>query len=128
MRQKEDTDHLWNKIKKTYFERKRKRKRERKDGDGRSEKSDNNCNERQEHQAHKVSMFTKLSTVVANIRGINSWGKRQRLAKQWERETVDMALLSETQTNTGGIEQGSQWGNYVCFYTTGFSPTLRETQ
>ena len=44
----------------------------------------------------KVSMFTKLSTVVANIRGINPLGEKQQSAKQWEQVKVDVALLNET--------------------------------
>ena len=82
----------------------------------------------QVQRTQKVNVFTKLNTVVANVRGIKSLGARQQLAKQWEKYKVEVALLREMQRNTGGIDQGSQWGNFVCFYSTGISPKIIETQ
>ena len=71
-------------------------------------------------------MFTNFHAITANIRGINSCGKRQILAAKWEKEKVDAALLTETQKNTGGQEKGGAWGNYTVFFSTGICPKKRE--
>ena len=54
------------------------------------------------HNARKLKMHENIKAITANIRGINSCGKRQILSKKWEKEGTDIALLPEVQKNTGG--------------------------
>ena len=67
-----------------------------------------------------------INTVTANIHCINTLGKRQELAKQWEQDKVHVALINETKRNIGGIEKGAPWGKYVCFHSTSIDPKKRE--
>ena len=76
----------------------------------------------------KLPMYENMHAITANIRGINSCGKRQILAAKWEREKIDIALLTETQKNTGGMEKEGAWGKYTVFYSTGICPKKREEQ
>ena len=64
----------------------------------------------QKHNQRKLHMFQNFKTITANIRGINACGKRQILSAKWEKEGIDVALLSEVQKNTGGMEKEGQWG------------------
>ena len=71
-------------------------------------------------------MHENLKAITANIRGINACGKRQILSAKWEKEGIDIALLSEVQKNTGGMEKEGQWGKYTVFFSTGINPKKRE--
>ena len=74
-------------------------------------------------------MHQKLHIYVNNERCINSIAKRQQLAHHWEAEKVDLAMMGETQKNTGGMEQGPMWAHeYLVFYSTGIHPKVREEQ
>jgi hypothetical protein len=73
-------------------------------------------------------MHTKINLTVENVRGINELSKRQQLAATWYNDNIDIALVSETQKNTGGMETGPTWGNeFIAFFSTGISPKARET-
>ena len=78
------------------------------------------------HTQRKLHMFENLNAITANIRGINACGKRQILSAKWEKEGIDIALLSEVQKNTGGMEKEGQWGKYTVFFSTGINPKKRE--
>ena len=78
------------------------------------------------HNTRKLHMHENLQAITANIRGINACGKRQTLADKWEREGVDIAMLTEVQKNTGGMEKEGQWGKYTVFFSTGVNPKKRE--
>ena len=40
-----------------------------------------------------------------------------------------MALMGETNKNTGGMEDGCSWGNeYIVFFSSGIKPKVREEQ
>jgi len=71
-------------------------------------------------------MHENIKAITANIRGINASGKRQIPSTKWEKEGVDIALLSEVQKNTGGMEKEGQWGKYTVFFSTGINPKKRE--
>ena len=73
-----------------------------------------------------MQMHENLKAITANIRGINACGKRQILATKWEHEGIDIALLSEVQKNTGGMEKEGNWGKYTVFFSTGINPKKRE--
>jgi hypothetical protein len=74
-------------------------------------------------------MHTTLNISIDNERGINALAKRLQLAHSWEAEGVDVALMGETQKNTGGMETGASWSNeYVAFFSTGIKPKVREMQ
>ena len=53
-------------------------------------------------------------------------GNDKTLANKWEKECVDLALLTEVQKNTGGMEKEGQWGKYTVFFSTGINPKKRE--
>ena len=57
------------------------------------------------HNTRKLKMYDNIKAMTANIRGTNSCGKRQILSTKWEKEGIDIALLSEVQKNTGGMEK-----------------------
>ena len=78
------------------------------------------------HNERRLQMHENLKAITANIRGINACGKRQTLADKWEREGVDIALLTEVQKNTGGMEKEGQWGKYTVFFSTSINPKKRE--
>ena len=78
------------------------------------------------HSTRKKKMHENIRAITANIRGINSCGKRQILSTKWEKEGIDIALLSEVQKNTGGMEKEGQWGKYTVFFSTGINPKKRE--
>ena len=78
------------------------------------------------HTQRKLHMFENLNAITANIRGINACGKRQILSGKWEKEGIDIALLSEVQKNTGGMEKEGHWGKYTIFFSTGINPKKRE--
>ena len=78
------------------------------------------------HNERKLRMHENLNAITANIRGINSCGKRQILSDKMEKEGIDIALLSEVQKNTGGMEKEGQWGKYTVFFSTGINPKKRE--
>ena len=82
----------------------------------------------QKHNQRKLHMFENFRTITANIRGISACGKRQILSAKWEKEGIDVALLSEVQKNTGGMEKEGQWGKYTVFFSTGIDPKKREEQ
>ena len=67
-------------------------------------------------------MHQTNNIVMTNVRCINTLGKRQELAQQWEKYRVHIAMLSETQGNMGGTEKAGPWGKYVCFFSTGTDP------
>ena len=71
-------------------------------------------------------MHKQINTVTMTVRCINSVGKRQELAKQWEKDKLHSALLGETQRNIGGMEKGGPLGEYICFCGTGVDPKKRE--
>ena len=71
-------------------------------------------------------MFQTINTVTTNVRCINTLGKRQELAQQWEKDNVHVAMLSEIQRNMGGMEKAGPWGKYVCFFSTGIDFKKRE--
>lgn len=48
------------------------------------------------------------------------------LGAKWEKAGIDIALLSEVQKNTGGMEKEGQWGKYTVFFSTGINPKKRE--
>ena len=52
-----------------------------------------------------MHMHENIKAITANIRGINASGKRQIPSTKWEKEGVDIALLSEVQKNTGGMKK-----------------------
>ena len=79
-----------------------------------------------ELHAQKMHMHENIKAITANIRGINASGKRQILSAKWEKEGVDIALLSEVQKNTGGMEKEGHWGKYTVFFSTGINPKKRE--
>ena len=74
----------------------------------------------------KLHMHENIKAIPANIRGINASGKRQILSAKWEKEGIDIALLSEVQNNTGGMEKEGHWGKYTVFFSTGINPKKRE--
>ena len=39
-------------------------------------------------------MPTKIKLTACNARGINTLGKKQELARQWETYNIDIAMLS----------------------------------
>ena len=41
-------------------------------------------------------MHEKIQFIACNVRGMNTLGKRQELAEQWERDKIDVAMISET--------------------------------
>ena len=91
--------------------------------------SDRKTNEKSSKDVEKIKMHTKLRICINNERGINTIAKRQQLSKDWEQEKIDIAIMAETQKNTGGIEEGPSWGNeYITFFSTGISPKKREEQ
>ena len=53
-----------------------------------------------------IKMHTKIQCAACNVRGMNTLGKRRELADQCEKDKIDVAMLSETQKNAGGIEKG----------------------
>ncbi len=71
-------------------------------------------------------MHETIRAITANIRGINASGKRQILSTKWEKEGIDIAMLSEVQKNTGGTEKEGHWGKYTVFFSTGINPKKRE--
>ena len=70
----------------------------------------------------------KVSKIQMHVRGINTLGKEQELANQWEKGKINVAMLSDMQKNTGDMERGRPWGKYVCFYNTGTNPKTRDAQ
>ena len=50
-------------------------------------------------------MHEQLQFIACNVRGINTLGKRQELARQWETDKVYAAMTGEKQKNIGGIEK-----------------------
>ena len=77
----------------------------------------------------KLPMHQKLKLYANNERGINTIAKRQQLAASWQEEKIDVAMMGETQKNTGGMEQGTSWNNeYITFFSTGIHPKIREEQ
>ena len=80
------------------------------------------------NKVNKIKMHTNIQSMACNIRGRNTLGKRQELAEQWEKDKIDVAMLSERQKNAGGIEKGGTWGKYVCFFSTGINPKTRDAQ
>ena len=77
----------------------------------------------------RISMHKKIMLTLCNERNINAIAKRQQLAQQWEAEKIDVALMSETNKNTGGMEDGSSWGNeYIVFFSSGIKLKTREEQ
>ena len=78
------------------------------------------------HNTRRPKMHEDLRAITANIRGINSGGKRQTLSKKWEKEGIDIALLTEVQKNTGGMEKEGQWGKYTVFFSTNINPKKKE--
>jgi hypothetical protein len=74
-------------------------------------------------------MDKTIKISVNNERGMNAISKRQQLANQWEAEDIDVAMMGETNKNTGGMEDGSSWGNeYIVFFSTGVKPKTKEEQ
>jgi hypothetical protein len=94
--------------------------------------SEDNKDRRKDDKTEKgdrIGMHKTIKLTVNNERGINAIAKRQQLARQWEEEEIDVALMGETNKNTGGMEDGSSWGNeYVVFFSTGIKPKVREEQ
>ena len=80
------------------------------------------------HNKGKVKMFENIKAITANIRGINTCGKRQTLANKWEKECVDLALLTEVQKNTGGMEKEGNWGKFIVLYSMGIDPKKRKNK
>ena len=77
----------------------------------------------------KLPMHQKLKIYANNERGINTIAKRQQLAASWLEEKIDVAMMGETQKNTGGMQQGPSWNNeYITFFSTGIHPKIREEQ
>ena len=107
-RQKQNADQKG----KTKFKKKWKEHSENRENDRvKTEGSYNNSGRWQkEEQATKIKMHTKIQFTACNVRGINALGKRQELARQWAKNDIDIAMLSETQNNTGGMEAGGPWG------------------
>ena len=66
-----------------------------------SDKADRKKTTPGQEQQEKIKMFSRIKVTIANVRGINAFGKRQQLAKQWEEDKVDIAMLSETQKTLG---------------------------
>ena len=94
-----------------------------------AKRRDRNIKEKRSKEVDKIKMHTKLNLCINNERGINTIAKRQQLAAEWEQEKIDIAIMAETQKNTGGVEEGTSWGNeYITFFSTGISPKKREEQ
>ena len=77
---------------------------------------------------NKIKKHEIIQFIACNVRGINTLGKRQELARQWENDKVDVIIISETQKNTGGMEKGGPWCKYECFISSGIRPKLRDDQ
>jgi murein L,D-transpeptidase YafK len=74
-------------------------------------------------------MHTALNISTNNERGINTLTKRQQLAYSWDKEKIDIAMMAETQKNTGGMESGKIWGNeYTAFFSTGIKPKVKDNE
>ena len=58
----------------------------------------------------KIKMHEQMQFIACNVRGINTPGKKQDLTEQWGRDKIDVAMISEVQKNTGGIEKGAPLG------------------
>ena len=43
----------------------------------------------------KIQMHQSINTVTTHVRCINTLGKRQDLAQQWEKDKIHVAMLSE---------------------------------
>jgi hypothetical protein len=71
----------------------------------------------------------KINISINNETGINTLTGRQQLAKSWEEEKIDIALMSETQKISGGLETGTAWQNeYIAFFSTSIKPKTKDEQ
>ena len=71
--------------------------------------------EEEQQRPRKITVHEKIQLIACNIRETNALSKMQGLAKQWKHDKVDVAVISETQKNTGGMESGGPWSKYACF-------------
>ena len=77
----------------------------------------------------RIGMHKKIMLTLCNERGINAISKRQQLAHQWVQDKIDVAMMNETNKNTGGMEDGISGGNeYIVFFSTGVKPKVKEEQ
>jgi hypothetical protein len=84
---------------------------------------------KEKKHAQKIPMHQCIKVSVNNERNMNAIAKRQQLAKQWEEEQIDLAMMGETNKNTGGMEDGPSWGNeYMVFFSTGVKPKVKDEQ
>ena len=73
----------------------------------------------------KLKRNCVLKAGLLNAEGIDRPGKREDMARKWEEAKLDIALIPETQHNTGGGEQFPAWGKYTVFYSTSIDPDTK---
>ena len=115
------------KAKKTAWKQERKRQKSTK------QKGDLTANPswqgKEKKKVQKIPMHHCIKISVNNERNMNAIAKRQQLANQWEEERIDLAMMGETNKNTGGMEDGPSWGNeYIVFFSSGVKPKVKDEQ
>ena len=66
-------------------------------------------------------MLEKMQFIACNVKGINTLGKRQEFAEQWERDKIDVAMISETQKQQEAWRKEEVGANTHVFTVQGLS-------